>query len=449
MTTSRPSVRAWAGLGVALTLAFCGVLTAVSTSRPADAAQSAVVSPNIPSSCQSGDNTAALENFLASVPANSTVVFPRAGCFIINGTLLLQNKTGLTIDGNGSSLEQTVSPATDAPIVDLWDDTNLTIEGLKITGAYDGTNGGEGSEGDYGIRFEADSGVTLKNDTVSNIQGDFLYLSPPYDVLTSDALSTGIIITNSTFTNAGYHGLTVESVGCPTLSPCNGLTVSHDSFRGMGVDAMDFEYDDYSTPFNPDGTPYWAAQDWITIDNNIWKNWSNDWFASVQGQTPGVQEQHLTITNNLLLSSSPLFEVVGTDPRTTTQPFQDAYWRITNNAFASGYYGEPYRGGDSTASQLYNITQLVFANNTFPLCSGKYEDRQPASTCTTPDEYEIDLNVITGGAIVGNNFAGSEGVVQPQPYDQNITAVMRCGNEVGGVDSTASQASATCAAGTQ
>jgi hypothetical protein len=339
-----------------------------------------------------------------------------------------------------------VSPATDAPIVELWDDTNLTIQGLEVTGAYNGSNGGGGSEGDYGIQFEADSGVTLTNDAVRNIQGDFLYLSPPYDVPTSDALSTGITITNSTFMNAGYHGLTVESVGCPTLSPCNGLTVSHDTFDGMGVDAMDFEYDDYSTPLNPDGTSYWAAQDWVTIEDNIWKNWSDDWFASVQGQTPGVQEQHLTITRNLLLSSSPLFEVVGTDPRTTTAPFLDAYWTITNNAFVSGYYGEPYRGGDSVVSQLYDITQLDLADNTFPLCNGMYEARQPPSTCTTPDEYEMDLNVITGGEITDNNFGGAEGVVLPQPYDQNITAVTQCGN---GVGIAAAQVNATCASGTQ
>ena len=431
LATSGVTVRAWVGLGMGLTLALSGAMSAGSNSVAAGAALSFDVPTHIASACKSGDSTTALEAFLESVPANSTVVFPRGGCFVINGTLLLRDKTGLTIDGNSSRLEQTVSPATDAPVVELWHDTNLTIQGLRITGAYNGSNGGGGSEGDYGIQFEADSGVTLTNDAVSNVQGDFLYLSPPYDIPTSDALSTGITITNSTFTNAGYHGLTVESVGCPTLSPCNGLTVSHDTFQGMGVDAMDFEYDDYSTPLNPDGTPYWAAQDWVTIQDNIWKNWSNDWFASVQGQTPGVQEQHLTITNNLLLSSSPLFEVVGTDPRATTAPFLDAFWTITNNAFVSGYYGEPYRGGNSVVSQLYDITQLDFADNTFPLCNGMYEARQPRSTCTTPVEYEMDLNVITGGAITGNDFTGALGVVQPQPYNQWITALTQWGNVIG------------------
>jgi hypothetical protein len=433
------------GLCVGVTVALSGATNALAYATPAGAAEAVAVPASIASGCKSGDSTTALDQFLASVPADATVVFPRAGCFIINGTLLLQGTRGLTIDGNGSRLEQTESPVTEAPIVELWDDTNLTIEGLRVTGAYNGSNGGGGSECDYGIEFEADSGVTLTNDAVKDVQGDFLYLSPPYDVPTSDALSTGITITNSTFVNAGYHGLTVESVGCPTLSPCNGLTVSHDTFEGMGVDAMDFEYDDYSTPLNPDGTPYWAAQDWVTVEDNIWKNWSDDWFASVQGQTPGVQEQHLTITRNLLLSSSPLFEVVGTDPRTTTALFLDAYWTITNNRFVAGYYGMPYRGGDSVVSQLYDIAQLDFADNSFPLCNGMYEARQPPSTCTTPDEYEMDLNVVTGGQITGNNFGGAEGVVQPQPYDQNITAMTECGN---GTGVAGAQVDAMCASAT-
>ena len=94
--------------------------------------------------------------------------------------------------------------------------------------------------------------------------------------------NTNISITNSSFTNVGYHGLTIESA--------NRLTVNHDVFNGMGPDAMDFEYDIYSTGLNPDGTPSWAAQDNITIEDSSWTNWGADWFASDQGQTPGVQE---------------------------------------------------------------------------------------------------------------------------------------------------------------
>jgi hypothetical protein len=414
-----------------LSLALVGAMSTLATSRPAQAGESVTLPASIPSDCGHGDSTTALSDFLAKVPANSTVTFPADGCFIINGTLLLQGTTGLTIEGNGSTLQQTASPTNEAPIVELWNDENLTIEDVKVDGAYDGSNGGEDEEGDYGIEFEADSGVTLTNDSVSNIQGDFLYLSPPYDVTTSDALSTGISITNSSFTNAGYHGVTVESVGCPTLATCNGLTISGDTFRGIGTDAMDFEYDDYSTPFNANGTPYWAAEDDVTITHNTWINWGDDWFASVQGQLPGVQEQHLTLSDNTLEADSPIFEVVGTNRADTTTASTNDYWTIAGNRFVAGYYGEPYRGGDSVAGQLYSITNLKLENNTFPLCSGTYETPQPVSTCATPDQYVFDLDVITYGSIENNHFPGAVGVVQPQPYDQYLTGVTECANAFG------------------
>lgn len=387
-----------------------------------------VVTPpaSIPDDCSS-DAAPALVSWFSSLPQGSTsrpivVTFPARACYVVNETLLLQDTTGLTINGNGSTFEETVSPTNAAPIVDLWQDTNLTVENMTIDGNYDGN---DVNEGDYGFVFEGDSGVSLRDLQVNNIQGDFLYLSPPYDITNStDALNTSILVTDSTFTNAGYHGVTVQSV--------DGLTISHDTFNGIGVDAMDFEYDDYSTPFNPDGTPYWAAQDNVTISDNTWENWNgSDWFASVQGQDPGVQEQHLTISDNYLESSGPLFEVVGTDPRTTTAPYTDADWTITGNRFAPGYYGEPYRGGVSQASQFYNVADLTFNNNTFPLCAGTYESPQPFSTCSAPDYFEMDLNVITGGTIEGNDFSGAEGIVQPQPYNQLVTEVAQCSNSWG------------------
>ena len=432
-----------------LCVALIGAMSTLAVSWPAAADESVLLPASIPSDCAHGDSTSALTEFLAKLPADSTVTFPPDGCFVIDETLLLQGTTGLTIEGNGSTLKQTASPTNTAPIVELWNDADLTMENVKIDGAYNGSNGGEGEEGDYGIEFEADSGVTLTNDSVSNIQGDFLYFSPPYDVTTSDALSTGITIANSNFTNAGYHGLTVESVGCPTEATCNGLTISGDTFRGINTDAMDFEYDDYSTPFGPSGlpcdpvsqprtcTPYWAAEDDVTIEDNVWSNWGNDWFASVQGQTPGVQEQHLTITGNTLDGNGPLFEVVGTNRASTTEPYTNDYWTITDNAYGPGYYVAPYRGGTSVAAQLYFISHLTLTGNTFPGCA---DSTQP--NCGTPTEDLFDLDVITWGTISDNNFSGMLGVVQPQSYDQYLTDVTECANAYG---VNGSQVDARCA----
>jgi Right handed beta helix region len=390
---------------------------------------SRVVTPptSIPDDCSS-DAEPALFSWLSSLPqgtaSNPLVVkLPAQACYEIDESLDLEGMTDTVVYGQGAALEQTTPSMNPQPVVNLWQDTNLTVENLTIEGAYNGSNGGEGDEGDYGLVLEGASGVYLSHLSVTNIQGDFIYLSPPYDLGNDDALNTNVKITNSTFTNAGYHGLTVESV--------NGFMVANDVFDGMGTDAMDFEYDDYSTPFNPDGTPYWAAQDNVLIENNTWTDWSGDWFVSDQGQTPGVQEQDVTLTGNTLSADSPLFEIVGTDALTTTAPYLNSSLTITDNQFAPGYYAEPYRGGTSVASSIYNVSNLFMEDNTFPLCAGTYEAPQPASDCSAPDEDELDLFGITNGVVADNDFAGALGILQPQDYLTQLVDFSECGNEFG------------------
>ena len=140
--------------------------------------------------------------------------------------------------------------------------------------------------------------------------------------------------------------------------------VNNDTFTNINEDAMVLEYDDYSTPFNADGTPYWAAQDNISILNSTWNDWNgSDWFVSDQGQTPGVQQQHVTISGNTLNGNGPLFEIVGT-PTYITDPTTDKTWHavpehlltITNNTMGpGGYVATPYRGGTTTAMSIYSV----------------------------------------------------------------------------------------------
>jgi hypothetical protein len=419
-----------------LTVVLIGTMGALSPSLSAGAEQSISLPASIPSNCASGDSTPALEGFLAAVPANSTVTFPKNGCFIISGTLLLQATTGLTIEGNGSTLEQTDNPATAAPIVELWDDTNLTITSTNIVGDYNATNS-DVNEGDYGIELQADTDVNLNNDNVSDIQGDGLYLAPPYSVSAdneSDALSKNVSVTNSTFKNIGYHGLSVESV--------DGLTVNHTTWDNLGTDAMDFEYDDYSTGFNPDGTAFWAAQDNITIENSVWSNFGSDWLASLQGQVPGVQQQNVTLTGNTITGGGPLIQITGTASTATTQPYQNVGLTITDNTMTGaslpiygGSIATPWAG---YATAIKNVAGVNISNNVLPAYDGTCDP--PASYsyfCDTPYIAALWVWGSNGLTIQDNAFPGALGVLYPSgdAYSDSGSgdnaAVTECGNSYG------------------
>ena len=173
---------------------------------------------------------------------------------------------------------------------------------MTIDGAYNGSNGGVNFEGDYGLLLEADHGVTLTHVSLNNIQGDFIDLNAPNSGVTGSdpSLNSDIFVTHSTFHHCGYHGLIIESA--------DGVTFNQDAFSEIGTDAMDFEYDVYSTTFDAQGNPQEAAQDNIRIINDTWNDFGGDWFASLQGQLPGVQEQNVVLSGNTINAHSPLVE---------------------------------------------------------------------------------------------------------------------------------------------
>jgi hypothetical protein len=207
--------------------------------------------PSIKADCSVADSTAILNTWLNGLPSGSSVQFPANGCFHIQGSLWLHNTAGLTINGNDSTILQTV-PGPESvvqPIVYLTQDTQLVMKNLTIDGAYNGSNGGVNFEGDYGLLLEADRGVTLNHISVNNIQGNFIDLNAPNSGVTGSdtSLNSDIFVTHSTFHHCGYHGLTIESA--------DGVAFSQDAFSGIGTDAMDFEYDVYSTTFDAQGNP--------------------------------------------------------------------------------------------------------------------------------------------------------------------------------------------------
>ena len=404
------------------------------------------VSASVPASTcgSSTDSTAALQTWIDSQPANSTLTMPEDACWNVDGTVTIESKTGLTINANGSTFKQLTAPTTAAPIVQLWLDTNLSIKNLNVHGAFSPTvgSGGASDEGDYGIQMEADANVVLSGISMDDIQGDFIYLSPPYDVDTvSDALNKDIWVIGSTFQNGGYHGVSIESV--------DGFVIYDDTFTDVSFDAFDLEYDDYSTPFNANGTPYWAAQDNIAILDSTWTDWGGgDWFVSDQGLTPGVQEQHITISGNTLNGNGPLFEIVGTptysvpvfDGKPQLQ-YLNIYLTITHNKMGTGAFAEPYRGGSTPAMSIYSVAGLIMKNNDFPLCPGTYGTPPTTQCLSAPSSYVMDIFNITFGEIEDNNFSGAVGVVEPRTYNQQSAFVAKCGNAYG-VDG--SQVDAKC-----
>jgi hypothetical protein len=358
----------------------------------------------------SGDQSAALSSFLDGLPANSTVDFPKNGCYTVLTSLTIDHTTHLTIEGDGTTIYQTAGPesAPVDPVMNLYENTNLTIEGLTVRGDYNGTNGGEYFEGDLGWLLEADAGVTLTNDNTEYIQGDCINLNAPDDsfIAPGDAsLNTSVRVTRSTFDECGYHGLTIEGA--------NGVLFRGDIFSHVDLDAMDFEYDDYSSGMS-DGQPDYAAEDNIEVADTTWNDFCGDWFASLQGQTPGVAEHNVTLAGNTINpncdTDQRAVEVDGTNPNATTAPYDFTDLTIENNTWE----GSDPVSSDPLGMDITYVEGLTLKGNNFPYDGGN---------------YVMQLNTVSPVTIVGNSFPGAEGVVYPAT--NGVTSLTECDNHYG------------------
>ncbi|HUD10191.1 MAG TPA: hypothetical protein VMR28_00795 [Candidatus Saccharimonadales bacterium] len=387
--------------------------------------QDYTVPSSIPDDC-SVDNTAALQSWLTSLPANATANFPVNGCYLVQGNyLLLHGTIGLTINGNGSFFKRTnptIIENNDAnvPLLFLVQNTNLTINNLGLDGGYNGMKyGGVGFEGHYGLLLESNNGLTMNGLNVNNVGGDFINLQfrdKRFD--SSNALNTNILVTNSNFNTAGYHGITIESA--------DGVTFSHDVFTNISVDAMDFEYDTYSTPF-VNGQPVIAAEDNINIIDNVWNNDRYDWFASLQGQHPGVQEDNIVLSGNTITTAEPIMKVIGTNESSYAQPGWFDGLTFTNNTILAPAVATGVSGGsiskafsDSTM-EIKNVANVNISNNVMPVYDGgvHYYPNHPYLGV-------ISAAGINGLTIKNNNFSGALGVLNPN--SNTNTGIDTCNN---------------------
>lgn len=129
------------------------------------------------------DVTAALQTFLNGVPNGATVLFHKNAQYRIEGTLLLTNRKGLTLDGNGARFFATQpTELRGRSQWDLRDMTDTIIQNMVIRGANPKAGTGDDAwvvelEAQHGINIVGGARVTVRWNTISDTFGDFIYIS--------------------------------------------------------------------------------------------------------------------------------------------------------------------------------------------------------------------------------------------------------------------------------
>jgi hypothetical protein len=326
----------------------------------------------------------------------------------VDGVLRFVATNGLTIEGNGATMKDLTPGVANNrvgphPFILFAKDQNVSVSDLNFVGPYNGSNGGVAVENYIGLETVSSKNLTLTNVNVSNIQGDCLSVQFPSLAIgvSGGVLNQNINVTGSTFKNCGYTGLSVESV--------NGLNVTNSTFANVAENAIDFEYDVYSSIINSAGIATVAAQDNITIKNNTFNGWGIDWFASLQGQKPGVQQDNVVLEDNTLNAGRPLIQVKGTNSSSTTAPYLNNGLTIENNTNTapakSTTGGSPPGNFVGYAMTIQNVTDLTITGNNFPV----WDDA--AGFPNTPFVGALKPTNVNGYTVSSNQLHGAQGVI--------------------------------------
>jgi hypothetical protein len=182
------------------------VVTDPNTFRPVGIDQSGMV-----------DVTRPLLDFIASVPDGATIQLPAGARYRVEGSLLIEDRSGLTIEGNGAVLFASTDGGHLTPPNELkhkWPrkrahlifhgGSDIVLRNLTIEGAHyeAGSEYVVALEGQHGIILRGVQGAELDRVRVTDVYGDFVYLGSHGGKWASD-----IHIHDSHFERNGRQGV--------------------------------------------------------------------------------------------------------------------------------------------------------------------------------------------------------------------------------------------------
>ena len=123
------------------------------------------------------DVTDELQRFIDNSPSGSVICLASGGKYKVNGTLHLNGRRGLTIDGLDATIFQTSRSTTRIWLLD-GDTRNIKLRNMTIKGANPNPGFWVGAyEHNHGIEIQGALDVDLSHLRIVNVGGDGLYLS--------------------------------------------------------------------------------------------------------------------------------------------------------------------------------------------------------------------------------------------------------------------------------
>lgn len=351
-------------------LAACGpVPDAAAPARPVGTFSAPA---SIASNC-SRDVTAAVLGWIASVGDGSTLRFAPNACYRIDGTLRIENRNRLLIDGNGSTFRAFTSgrelgarAARTRSQFKFVNGSDLRVQNLIVRGANPHAGTGESAyvadlEAQHAFEIGGTRGLVLDHVQAYDVYGDFVYVGAP---------SSHVTVQNSVFARNGRQGWTVAGGEY--------VTFDHDVLTDTRRSTIDMEPNSVA-----------SAQRHVTFSNNIFGP-GRLLFLSNHGAPAPTQD--VSILNNTLVGKEMSIHVWG-------DPGVRSGFRVIGNKSDTG---TSQSGGGA----------YYFHGTSDVLISGNVQPVQPGRGISG-----VGLEAATNVSIVGNSFPDAVATVFFYPFD--------------------------------
>jgi len=201
---------------------------------------------------QETDATAEVQALIDRAP-DGGVVRLSGGRYRIEGTLVVEERRDLTIDGNGSTLFATTTGTLKRSHLRVIGGRDIVVHDLTIIGANPKAGLVDGAyqpalEGQHGIRLEGVTNIEVTRVRVQDVYGDFVYVGRREG---DSRFSDGVWIHESTFARSGRQGIAVTAG--------RNIVIERNHITHTARASIDLE----------PNTPTWGADNVHVLDNEV------------------------------------------------------------------------------------------------------------------------------------------------------------------------------------
>jgi hypothetical protein len=341
------------------------------------------------------DVTKALQAFLASVPNRRVIRFRLRGRYRINGTLFVQGRHELTIDGNHATFFAKTRGAPDRAQWWIKDGSRIVFRDLTVLGANPSGGTSENAyvrklETQHGFRFEGVQGAELDHVAVHDVYGDFVYVGRDHHKVPS----ADVWIHDSVFSRNGRQGIAVTAA--------TNVVIERNHLDHTRRSTIDLEPNSRS----------WVVKNVFVLDNTVGKG--RLLFVASHGQGP---VNDVVISGNRLTGHPLTIDAMAPDGTRRSN------WVVSDNVSDAPVHTRPMR--------FFGIDGLVVRGNTQPVTG-----REPGVVLTDVCGDKVSGNDFGSGIVRRTTASCSAALTVPKP-----SAIP--GRGAGGSSSTSSLPSTT------